>query len=290
MSVKCRTLKGGYCEITQFYGVNGHLGIDIVGKDYTLDTVLAHSEGTVCYVQTGYGNAQGSTGNASYGNMVKIDHSNGCFTLYAHLDTVYVQNGQKVAKGQELGYMGNTGNSYGGHLHFEVWKDNNRTDPYPYLDKELFETITPTVERDETKNQLQVNKIDLRVRKAPATNQAILGFAKDNGIYNYYEVKEQGGYTWYKIADNQWLANSEDWCTIFPKKEVEDEKVIAELQKQVEQLEKANQELIDKNKLLEQENQNLREQDNEFNTFIAPKEGLYGIRLLANEIIKYEKG
>ena len=288
MSVKCRVLKCGECEINQAYGVNGHLGIDIVGKGYTLDAILAHSEGTVVMTQTGHRNNPGSSGNASYGNMVKISHSDGCFTLYAHLDSVYVQSGQKVAKGQEIGYMGNTGNSYGGHLHFEVWKDNNRTDPYPYLDADIVETITPTVERDETKDQLQVNKMDLRVRKAPATDQAILGFAKEWGLYNYFEVKEQGGYTWYKIAEGQWVANTADWCTVFPKKEAEDEKVIAELQKQVEQLEKDKQVLLDKNKLLEQENQNLREQESELNIFIAPYDGLYGINLKQNEIIKYE--
>jgi hypothetical protein len=288
MSIKCRILKSGYCELTQWYGVNGHLGIDIVGKNYTLDTVKAHSEGTVVMTQTGHGNNQGSTGNASYGNMVKIEHSSGCYTLYAHLDSVYVKNGQKVAKGQEIGYMGNTGNSYGGHLHFEVWKDNNRIDPYSYLDKDLFDSVTPTVSRDENKDQLKVNVDDLRVRKAPATNQAIIGLAKLNGIYNYYEVKEQGGLMWYKIAEGQWVAHSDYWCTIYPKKEAEDEKVIAELQKQVEQLEKEKQELIDKNKLLEQENKNLKEQDSELNIFVAPYDGLYGINLKQNEIIKYE--
>lgn len=286
MSVKCRVMKSGYCEITQEFGGN-HIGIDIVGKGYTLDTVLAHSEGTVVYIQTGHGNNQGSTGNASYGNLVKIEHSGGCFTLYAHLDRVYVTTGQKVAKGQEIGYMGNTGNSYGGHTHFEVWKNNTRINPIEYLDKDLFEPITPTVKRDETKDQLQVNKMDLRVRKAPATNQTILGFAKEWGIYNYYEVKEQGGYMWYKIADNQWLANSEDWCTIMPKKD--DKQTIADLQKQVEQLKKEKQELIDKNKLLEQENLNFKENESKYVLFTASKDGIYGINLKANETIKYEK-
>ena len=274
MSLKCRVLKCGECEITQSYGVNGHLGTDIVGKGYTLDTILAHSDGTVCYVQTGYGNAQGSTGDASYGNMVKLEHGNGCFSLYAHLDTVYVKNGQKVAKGQELGYMGNTGNSYGGHLHFEVFKDNNRVDSGPYLNADIIELITPTVDRDENKDQLQVNKIDLRVRKAPATNQQILGFAKENGVYNYYEIKEAGGYTWYRIAENQWLANSADWCTIYPKKD--DKQTIEELQKQVE--------------LLEQEVKQLKDEDSKYIVFVAPKKGLYKINLKANETLKYEKG
>lgn len=286
MSVKCRVIKSGYCEITQEYGGN-HIGIDIVGKGYTLDTILAHSEGTVVMVQTGHSNNKGSTGNASYGNMVKISHSNGSFTLYAHLSTVSVTNRQKVVKGQEIGYMGDSGNAYGGHLHFEVWKDNTRINPYEYLDNDLFEIITPDVKRDETKDQLQVNKMDLRVRKAPATNQGILGFAKEWGIYNYYEVKEQGGYVWYRIADGQWIANSEDWCTIYPKKD--DKQTIKDLEQQIEKLIKEKQELMDKNKLLEQRLQKHQEHENNFNTFVAPKDGLYGINLVVDEILKYEK-
>lgn len=287
MAFKCRVLKGKECEITQEYGGN-HIGLDIVGKGYTLDTVLAHSEGTVVYIQTGHGNNQGSTGNASYGNLVKIEHSSGCFTLYAHLDRVYVTTGQKVAKGQEIGFMGNTGNSYGGHTHFEVWKNNVRINPYDYLDKDLFEAITPVVERNEKQNQLQVNVDDLRVRKAPATNQAILGLAKFNGIYNYYETKEQGGYTWYKIAENQWIANQDNWCTIYSKKD--DKTTIEELQKQVEELKKDKQELIDKNKLLEREKQNLKENDNKYEVFTATKNAMYHINMIKGETLKYEKG
>ena len=287
MAFKCRVLKGKECEITQEYGGN-HIGLDIVGKGYTLDTVLAHSEGTVVYIQTGHVNNQGSTGNASYGNLVKIEHSSGYFTLYAHLDRVYVTTGQKVAKGQEIGFMGNTGNSYGGHTHFEVWKNNVRINPYDYLDKDLFEAITPVVERNEKQNQLQVNVDDLRVRKAPAINQAILGLAKLNGIYNYYETKEQGGYTWYKIAENQWVANQDNWCTIYSKKD--DKTTIEELQKQVEELKKDKQELIDKNKLLEREKQNLKENDNKYEVFTATKNAMYHINMIKGETLKYEKG
>lgn len=274
MSVKCRVIKGGMAEVTYGYGIDGHLGIDLVNQGYTLGGITAHSEGTVCYVQSGYENAKGSTGMASYGNMVQIDHGNGNFTWYAHLASISVQKGQKVAKGQEIGYMGDTGNSYGGHLHFEVHLGNTRVDPSPYLDADLPSPVTSTVERDENKDQLQVNKIDLRVRKAPATNQAILGFAKENGVYNYYETKEQGGYTWYRIAENQWVANTEDWCTIMPKKD--DKQTIKELQKQVE--------------LLEQEVKQLKDEDSKYIVFVAPKKGLYKINLKANETLKYEKG
>lgn len=289
MAYKCRVLKCGECEITQWYGgSNNHLGLDIVGKGYTLDTIVAHSAGTVCFVQTGQVNNPGSTGNASYGNFVKIDHGNGYATLYAHLDKIYVTNGQKITKGQEIGYMGNTGNSYGAHLHFEVWKGDNRTDPYPYLNTDLaVVTVTPTVTRDETKDQLKVNVDDLRVRKAPATNQAIVGVAKLNGIYNYYETKEAGGYIWYRIADNQWIANSDNWCTIYPKKD--DKSTIEELKAQIKQLEKDKQELADKCSLLEKENKILKEENNEYEIFSADESDLYGINLVQGETIKFKR-
>ena len=289
MSVKCRVIKGGMAEVTYGYGIDGHLGIDLVNQGYTLGGITAHSEGTVCYVQSGYGNAKGSTGMDSYGNMVKIDHGNGNITLYAHLASIAVQNGQKVAKGQEIGYMGDSGNAYGGHLHFELFLEGNRTDPTPYLDADLPSPITQTVERDETKDQLQVNKMDLRVRKAPATNQPILGFAKEFGIYNYYEVKEQGGYLWYKIAENQWVANTADWCTIMPKKEPKSPE-LEELESRIATLEKEKQELIDKNNLLEQENLALREEESKYITFVASKKALYGINLKDGEVVKYIKG
>lgn len=290
MAFKCRVLKGGECEITQEYGVNGHLGTDIVGKGYTLDGVVAHSDGVVVMVQTGHKNNQGSTGNASYGNMVKIDHGNGDFTLYAHLDKVYVTNGQKVAKGQDIGYMGNTGNSYGAHLHFEVFKNNNRVSSQDYLNADIINPLVKPVKRDESKDQLKVNVDDLRIRKNAGTNQAILGLATLNGIYNYFEVKEQGGYTWYKLAEGQWIANADNWCDIYPKIDLEEQTMIEELKKQIEVLEKEKQELVDKNKLLEVENTILKDEESQYMTFTASETHLYHIHLEEGETIKYEKG
>ena len=145
--MKCRVLEKGNCEITQEYH-SGHLANDIVGGGYTLDNVVAHSEGKIIFFQDGYNNMPGSTGNASYGNCVKIDHGNGYYTLYAHMQKgLLVKNGEYVKKGQVLGYMGNSGNANGAHLHFEVWKDGVRINPSEYLDKDLFtETIEKSIE------------------------------------------------------------------------------------------------------------------------------------------------
>lgn len=138
MSRKARVLESGMCEVTQEYKGQAHRGIDIVREGYQLDNIVAHSDGTVVQVIS---NCNVNTPNDSTnpGNMVKIDHGNGYQTRYLHLayGTVKVAVGQKVSKGQVLGYMGNTGNSFGAHLHFEVMKDNVQIDPTDYLDCDL---------------------------------------------------------------------------------------------------------------------------------------------------------
>lgn len=135
--MNCRILKNKKCIITQEYK-NNHQGLDIVGEDNKLDFIIAHSDGKVTFVQDGYDNIKGSIGNSSYGNCVKIDHLNGYYTLYAHMKVgLFVNNGQTVSKGQVIGYMSDSGNAYGAHLHFEVWKNNNRIDPTEYLNQEF---------------------------------------------------------------------------------------------------------------------------------------------------------
>jgi len=69
----------------------------------------------------------------SYGNYIMIDHGNGVYTLYAHMTYREYYVGQTVLKGDVIGYVGNTGNSYGAHLHFEYWIDGKRTDPELYV-------------------------------------------------------------------------------------------------------------------------------------------------------------
>lgn len=135
-----RVLRTPLVRITQRYS-SKHKGIDL-GTDTAGEPILAHTSGTVVSVVKGQKNNKGSRGTASYGNYVKLDHGNGRETLYAHLDTVAVTKGQCVAQGTVLGTMGNTGNSYGRHLHFEVRLDGERVDPAPYLADEL-PTDTP---------------------------------------------------------------------------------------------------------------------------------------------------
>lgn len=132
-----RVLQTGRNQITFPYG-NGHGGVDIVKEYNQLDGIIAHDSGEVVFCQTGIPNDQGSSGNRSYGNCVKIKHTGGYYTLYAHMATIAVKKGQKVKRGQKIGTMGNTGNSYGAHLHFEVRdRYDDRVDPAPYINSNL---------------------------------------------------------------------------------------------------------------------------------------------------------
>ena len=100
-----------------------HRGIDIANKN--VPDVLAADGGTVVIA--------GWVAPTAYGNHLIIDHGNGLATLYAHLSQLYVNSGQKVAKGQAIGKMGSTGRSTGVHLHFEIRQNGVAQNPLSYL-------------------------------------------------------------------------------------------------------------------------------------------------------------
>lgn len=84
-------------------------------------------------------------GGSGYGKYVVIDHGYGYQTLYAHMSKVAVRKGQKVKRGDVIGYVGNTGRSAGPHLHYEVVKDGKKVNPinfyYSDLTPEEFEQM-----------------------------------------------------------------------------------------------------------------------------------------------------
>ena len=77
--------------------------------------------------------------------------------------------------------------------------------------------ITPNVERDEYKDQIEVKVDKLRIRTTPSLNGEVIGFA-NKGFYNYAETKEADGYVWYRISDNNWIASSDEWTKVYPAK------------------------------------------------------------------------
>ena len=89
---------------------------------------LRASTGTDVY-SAASGTVQIATYNSTYGYYVLVDHGGGVSTLYAHLSQLLVSPGQKVARGERIALSGNTGYSFGAHLHFEVRVDGVRVDP-----------------------------------------------------------------------------------------------------------------------------------------------------------------
>ncbi len=107
--------------LTQNYWA-GHRGID-----------MANNVGTPIYASdNGYVSFAGWS-TVGYGNLIIVNHNNGFSTIYAHLSRFYVVQGQPVARGQTIGAMGNTGNSTGPHLHFEIRLNNVTVNPFIYL-------------------------------------------------------------------------------------------------------------------------------------------------------------
>ena len=99
------------------YGNSGHRGTDIPAPEGT--PILAAHSGTV--IISGWNN--------SYGNQVLLDNGAGLSTRYAHMTAAAVSAGETVTAGQVIGYVGNTGDSTGFHLHFEVMQSGVRVNP-----------------------------------------------------------------------------------------------------------------------------------------------------------------
>ena len=108
--------------VTSHFGPSHPLGIDI---GQWLGPVRAATEGTVSFA--------GGDACCSYGLYVVVDGPGGLRTLYAHLSSIAVKQGQRVRQGQVLGQVGCTGTCFGTHLHFEVVEDGRRQDPMQYL-------------------------------------------------------------------------------------------------------------------------------------------------------------
>ena len=111
-----------------------HSGMDFASSIGT--EVYATGDGVVERVEETYW---------GYGNLVTLNHGYGYKTQYAHLSEFGVKLGEKVKRGQVIGYVGNTGKSTGPHLHYEVLRNGEATDPIYYfyndLTPEAYETI-----------------------------------------------------------------------------------------------------------------------------------------------------
>jgi murein DD-endopeptidase MepM/ murein hydrolase activator NlpD len=75
----------------------------------------------------------GTRWDLGYGKFVIVDHKNGFVTLYANLNSILVKRNQSVEAGQQIGTVGDTGDSMGPHLHFEIRYNGVRLNPLEYL-------------------------------------------------------------------------------------------------------------------------------------------------------------
>ena len=98
-----------------------HHGVDFSGRPGS--DVTAVAGGVVTFAGT----------SGAYGQMVEIEHGEGISTRYAHHESLRVEPGEIVKKGQSIASLGSTGRSTGPHVHFEVLKDGRRFDPAEYL-------------------------------------------------------------------------------------------------------------------------------------------------------------
>lgn len=112
-------------NISSYFGPSHPLGIDIDMFGRGGAPIYAAASGTVTFA--------GGNACCSYGLYVIVNHGNGFETLYAHLGSIAVYQGQWVEQGQIIGYVGLTGYTTGYHLHFEVHLNGVHVNPLNYL-------------------------------------------------------------------------------------------------------------------------------------------------------------
>lgn len=175
----------GYDSGLQSYMFNlaydGHKGIDFAfSKFYTTVAekenvdVLAAASGTA-YVGTYEPNG--------FGNYVKIVHSNGYETLYGHLSKILISDGAPVEQGDVIGKLGNTGNSFGHHIHFGVKNPSGIVvDPFgwvPQLGTPYWNQTDPWVAynnqlpKDAVSHYLWLHPLDLQMLNNPSGDTVI---------------------------------------------------------------------------------------------------------------------
>lgn len=122
-----RTASGWGYRIHPIYKIRKfHYGMDFTAPSGT--EIYATGDGIVEEI---------NTSKRGYGNKIVLNHGFGYNTLYAHLDKFNVKVGQKVKRGDVIGFVGNTGTSTAPHLHYEVHLNNKKVNPVNYYFNDL---------------------------------------------------------------------------------------------------------------------------------------------------------
>ena len=101
-----------------------HKGVDLAANKGNKIKTMAEGKITKAGVMNGYG------------KVIEIDHGNGFKTKYAHLNAIYVNQGDRVARGQAIGEVGSSGRSTGPHLHYEILYEGANVDPMVFIKAE----------------------------------------------------------------------------------------------------------------------------------------------------------
>lgn len=186
-------------------------------------------------------------GGIAFESLQKVKYADGTedyMTLWTGHDNKPPKLGATYKQGEYYSDMGTAG-GVATHCHLEVikgkfkmtnkvtsqraYKFDNTIEPFKalYLNEDTLikyskykwttlpkYEVTDVVERDENANQIKVIVSNLRVRTGHSTNDEIIGFAQNGGIYNDLEVYKDNSYTWHRIAEKEWVADNGEWLEI----------------------------------------------------------------------------
>lgn len=120
----------GYTRITSEYGTRWH---PVLKRNSTHTGIDIGAPMGAKIVAADYGKVIFAGSFGAYGNAVVINHGSNITTLYGHMSVITAKEGAEVLRGEEIGKVGSTGISTGPHLHFEVRKNGDPINPWPYL-------------------------------------------------------------------------------------------------------------------------------------------------------------
>ncbi|MCC6369965.1 MAG: peptidoglycan DD-metalloendopeptidase family protein [Bacteroidia bacterium] len=184
--------KGNLTSLFGWRRYRPHYGTDIQLR--TGEKVVSAFDGMVRLAKYYYG----------YGNCVIIRHSNGLETVYAHLSKILVESGQKVNAGSLIGLGGNTGHSYGSHLHFEMRYLGQALDTQDFIDYEkgTLKTNTFVLRKSDVDNKYNLRALHNRHKQDVGMGRYSKSSKAVNGTY----VVRNG--------DNLWLIAKRNKTTV----------------------------------------------------------------------------
>jgi hypothetical protein len=170
-----------------------HRGMDWMTPENTC--IFASAPGMVVRAETGTGLNEG------YGKFVKVNHGNGYSTLYAHLSKISVAVNTEVSTETIIGLSGDTGNSTGPHLHFELKTGDTPVDPNPFFRQEVIKTYIPELPSiDELPERWGRCLYTVNYRNEPSTQGDDLGDKIAGDTFAVLEVIYENGNIWFKIG------------------------------------------------------------------------------------------